>query len=633
MLDLDSRELEGFEAFADSVDELVFVWTTSGDLLWANQAFERETGLKADDFGFKNTENPFVYPDDLEHVVRELDAFLGSPDEHSKPIENRFIDAWGRERPISSIVHKIRWQDTPALLLVSTLTNPTGVRESDASYRSLVESADDGILKLAPDSRIVYANRRFQDMCGLGMVELARRHLSDLLLPNHGTDAGAALQRLQAGESRVSFEARLKRDGEDLWLHINVSPIDDTGDAATLLAIARDVSHTHRLEERVRQGQKLESLGTLAGGIAHDFNNIVTSVLANATLAETMLQNLGSGILDVVHDIRVAAERAAALNSSLLAYIGQAPAAFETLDLHASARETLAMLRPLVDPAVRLELSEAGDPPFVQADPSQLTQIMVNLITNGAEAVAQGGGQVQVETGVGHYPGGAGQAWLPSAPKTGRYAFIRVTDDGSGVPRSVLERIFDPFFSTKATGRGLGLSATLGIVKRHGGALCIDSEPGIGTRIDVILPIAERKPEKPLSSRPAPAATLVNTGVVLFCDDEKLIRQLAKRILEREGYEVVLAATGEEALEYLTANCQRYSVLVVDHSLPGIRGDKVAVRARELKPNLAIVKASGYRDVFDEKDVGSSVFLPKPFTRSALLDSLLAAMRAAPRTT
>jgi CheY-like chemotaxis protein len=329
-----------------------------------------------------------------------------------------------------------------------------------------------------------------------------------------------------------------------------------------------------------------------------------------------------------VHDIRVAAERAASLNASLLAYVGQAPGALESVDLHACARETVAMLRPLVDPAVRLELTASPDPTYVHADPGQLTQVIMNLINNAAEAVAQGGGLVCIETGVGEYPAAAGRAWLPEAPKSGRYAFFRVSDDGPGVPAGIIERIFDPFFSTKATGRGLGLSATLGIVKRHHGALGIHSQLGIGTCFDVVLPVAERQSTRPPPSSRAPSASFANTGVVLFCDDETLIRQLAKRILEREGYEVTLAASGEEALELLSTDTERFSVLVVDHSLPGLRGDKVALRARELKPDLAIVRASGYRDIFDDKEVSGSVFLPKPFTREALLDSLIAAGRA-----
>ncbi|HVJ14881.1 MAG TPA: ATP-binding protein, partial [Polyangiaceae bacterium] len=576
MLDSDRRGLEAFIALADSLDELVFVWKTNGDMLWTNRAFVHETGLTVADFGFPNKDNPFVHPEDLARVLAELGAFIDSDAVRSAPLENRFFDAWGRVRPLSSILHKINWQGEPALLLVSTLTTRAGMSETEASYRKLVESADDGILKLATAGRVVYSNRRFHEMCRLTMVQLAKKCLPELVLADDRAATERALERLRANETRVSFEARLPRDGELLWLEINVCPLDDAG-TAVFLAIARDVSHTRRLEDKMRQAQKLESLGTLAGGIAHDFNNIVTSVLANATLAETMLEG-GPALAEVVHDIRVAAERAASLNASLLAYVGQAPTTLETLDLHDCVRAAVRMLRPLIDRAVRIDLPPAGEPPLVRADPGQLSQIMVNVITNAAQAMPEGGGIVQVETGVAHYLGATDRAWLPTAPPPGRYAFLRVTDDGVGMTADVIDRMFDPFFSTKGPGRGLGLSATLGIVKRHGGALCIDSEPGRGTRFEVVLPLAEpRREEKRAAPGPTAPQTTTQPGVVLFCDDEPLIRQLGKRILEREGYEVVLASTGEQALEELSAARERFSVLVVDHSLPGLRGDKVAL--------------------------------------------------------
>jgi two-component system, chemotaxis family, CheB/CheR fusion protein len=619
-----SRGLEAFVALAESLDEPVFVWKASGEMLWTNQAFVRETGMTVEDFRFQNPDNPFIHPDDLPRVLAELTAFMESDALRSPPIENRFTDIWGRVRGLSSRVHKVLWEGESALLLVSSLK--TGVvTEADASYRRLVESADDGILKLARDGRIVYSNRRFHELVRGTPVQLAKQRLQELVAAEDRSAAERALQQLQAGAARVGFEARVPCEGEELWLDISLSPIDDANGGGDYLGIARDVTHTRRLEEKLRQSQKLESLGTLAGGIAHDFNNIVTGVLANATLAEAMTDK-ASGVAEVVHDIRLAAERAAALNASLLAYVGQAPTAVETFDLRDRAKESVHMLRPLLSKAVRIELSPASTPALVRADPGQLSQVLVNLITNAAQAIDESGGLVEVQTGVLQFTADAGpHSWLPAVPTSGQYAFLRVVDDGQGMSHAVLERIFDPFFTTKGLGRGLGLSATIGIVRRHGGALRIDSEPGRGTRFEVLLPLCENREEE--RKLPATTRTGPESGVVLFCDDEQLIRQLGKRILEREGYEVVLVATGEQALAELDADRDRFSVLVVDHSLPGLRGDKVAARARELRPDLPIVKASGYRDVFDEAEAPGTVFLPKPYTRTALIDSVQAAMR------
>jgi PAS domain S-box-containing protein len=243
-------------------------------MLWINKAFARETGLSVEDFGFRNQQNPFIHPDDLPHVVAELGAFIDSAAERSAPILNRFIDAWGHTRSLSTVVHKIRWQDEPALLLISTMSR-VETAELDASYRQLVEQAEDGILKLGQDGTIVYSNRRFQGMVHRHPVEISRRPFHGQF---HAEDQGhvrAALERLAAGETRVTSEGRLiTARGTIVWVSLVLNPLGALDPAAAYLVIARDVTEERQLEAHLRQRQRLEGIGVLVSGIAHDLNNI-----------------------------------------------------------------------------------------------------------------------------------------------------------------------------------------------------------------------------------------------------------------------------------------------------------------------------------------------------------------------
>ena len=335
-----------------------------------------------------------------------------------------------------------------------------------------------------------------------------------------------------------------------------------------------------------------------------------------------------SPLLEVLGDIRIASERAAALNASLLAYIGQAPRRTEATDLGAVASDGVRMLSPLVDKGVALTLGTSSVQALVLADPGQISQVVVNLITNGAQSIGARGGTVAVDVDVVDYPFELASElrFVPAAPRPGRYARIRVTDDGEGMSPAIIERIFEPFFTTKALGRGLGLSATLGIVSQHGGALGIQSEPGRGSCFQVLLPFFAGRPQQS-KSEPLTKREPVPGGAVLFVDDEAIIRQVGRRILEKAGYEVVLAENGRDALDIFALDPTRFVAMVVDHSMPDLRGDEVARNARALRPGLPLIKTSGYRDVGDpEIDRTNTVILPKPYTRTDLLDAITQAV-------
>jgi PAS domain S-box-containing protein len=617
-----------FKALAGSVSELVFIWTEAGQMLWTNEAFVRETGLTVEDFGFRNPDNPFIHPADLPQLLEQMGAFAASDARRSPPIANRFFDAWGRTLSLVSVIHKVDWEGTPALAIVSSIVREGCDRAAaDDRSRALMEAADDGILELSVDGTVVYSNRRFQAFVGAHPVQIAKRHFVDFLAAEDRADALAALQNLRDEKVPVAFEARLTaRDGAARWLAVHVSPVRLLEGAADMLVIARDVTEARRLEERLRQRQRLESLGVLVAGIAHDLNNITTSVLANASLAERSVAP-GTDVAVMLRDIRVAAERARSLNSALLAYAGKAPTQTSVVDVARVADETLRLVSALEPKSVQLVRVTEGDL-RVRADAAQLGQVLLNLLTNAADAIGPGPGTVLLETrkltvGDGESAEPLPGRWVASSPPPGRYALVRVRDDGCGMNPAMVEKIFDPFFTTKEQGRGLGLSVVLGILQRAG-HLRIDTQPGRGTTFDLLLPLAPDDVALPsVPSSPAAARARLD-GRVLFVDDEAPIRSISRRILEEVGHEVVLAADAEEALSVFRADPAAIAVAVLDYTMPGMNGRDLARRLRAIRPELPIVQASGLYQT-EEDDGANLVFLAKPFLAAELEGAIAAA--------
>ena len=618
----DAPELELFVALAEALDELVFVWKASGEMLWTNSSFVRESGLSVEDFGFRNEQNPIVHADDLPRVLTELGAFVASDAQRSAPIANRFIDVWGRTRGVSTVVSKIRWRGEPALLLISTFQAQPGTEDVEASYRQLVDSAEDGILKVSADGTVVYSNRRFQKMIGKRVMEVARQPLEAHFHADDRSRVRGVLDRLTAGEERVSLDARLvTSSGETRWVSLVLNPLA-LDPAAAYLVIARDVTEERRLEGQLRQRQRLESLGLLVGGIAHDLNNIVTSVLANASFAEAMVEP-GSTLEEIIRDIRAAGDRARALNCSLLAYAGRAAARVEAIDLRRVVDDTVRLVAPLLDKSVRVEraCARVAD---IRGDGTQLAQVVLNLITNAAEAIGARPGRVLVRTAPCRFdPGERATRWIGSAPGAGDYVLLEVTDDGCGMPDDVLERIFDPFFTTKSEGRGLGLSALLGIVNRHDGHLGVETAVGRGTTFRVLLPPALELSPALGSARAPPATRPLASGRVLVVDDEAGIREVGRRILGTAGYEVVVAANATAALSLFQSDPGSFAAAVLDRSMPGMKGPELARRLRALRPRLPIVQSSGCQDT---TNVGlneeAAVVLAKPYSADELIEAV-----------
>ena len=384
--------------------------------------------------------------------------------------------------------------------------------------------------------------------------------------------------------------------------------------------LKRAAEEKQNLERQILQAQKLESLGVLAGGIAHDFNNLLTMVLGNANLARGSLQ-AGSPAAAHLAEIEKASRRAAELCRQMLAYSGKGRFVIERLHLSEVVEDMAHMLEISVSKKAVLKYEFARDLPAVEADPTQLRQVIMNLIINASEAIGDRSGYIRVSTGQADLRREDLAGTLPGEEaREGTYVYLEVEDTGCGMNAETLGRIFEPFYSTKYRGRGLGLSAVLGIVRAHSGVMRVRSEEGRGTTFRILFPAVEGSaPAVPESA--AGGEAWRGHGCALLADDEEGIRLVGRRILEQLGFKVITASNGREAVDRFRQHARELNCVLLDLTMPELDGMEVLGRIRAIRPDVPVLLTSGY----DEKDVQRrhgpapfSGFIQKPFEMNVL---------------
>ncbi len=423
-----------------------------------------------------------------------------------------------------------------------------------------------------------------------------------------------------------------RRDGTLRWVLVRGCAIRDAdGTAIRTVGAGLDITgqkqleeERQRLEAKVQQAQRLESLGVLAGGLAHDFNNLLMGVLGNAGLARRAVQ-AGSLVDQKIAEVEIAAQRAAELTNQMLAYSGRARFTADSFDLNGLVEEMARLLRSVVSKKAALSLQLGSETLPIEADSAQVRQVVMNLITNASDALADHPGAVTMATGLRHFDRHFLSEVVPDEDLTeGTYAFLEVVDTGVGMDSDTLARIFDPFFTTKFTGRGLGLAAVLGIMRSHGGGIRVQSSPGEGTRATVIFPPAEADEEMLEDDPGVDDDAWEGQGAVLVVDDEEMVRSLMATVLEDAGFEVLTASDGVEALEVFNENSDRIRLILLDMMMPRMNGEEVYTEIRAKNPETSIILMSG----FSEEQVTRGIqgdgakFLKKPFQITALLDTV-----------
>jgi signal transduction histidine kinase len=378
-----------------------------------------------------------------------------------------------------------------------------------------------------------------------------------------------------------------------------------------------------KVQEQLQHAQKLESLGVLAGGIAHDFNNLLMGVLGNAELA---LQEVttGSEMWEYLKMIENSAIRAADLSSQMLAYSGKGAFVIEPVDLSAVVDEMANLLAVSTTKKAKLQYNLAANLPAVEADATQIRQLVMNLITNGAEAIGEDSGSVSISTYMKECDRDFLRAtYVDDSLPEGSYVCFEVADTGSGMDEETRARIFDPFFTTKFSGRGLGMAATLGIVRGHKGAIDVKSVEGRGTTVKVVFPTSRRLLEQ--ESAASPAAGWVEKGTVLLVDDEEDVLTVAERMLQVLGHDVITATDGQEAVDVYRNNAGDISLVILDMKMPRMGGEEAFQRIREINNEAKVILVSGYDESTATdglSELGLAGFLHKPFRMAGLREML-----------
>jgi PAS domain S-box-containing protein len=432
-----------------------------------------------------------------------------------------------------------------------------------------------------------------------------------------------------------SNQERLVRQVRALTIELEQKVADRTADlrAAQRLSedlLLREQAARHAAEASEAQSrhvQKLESIGVLAGGIAHDFNNLLHVVLGNADIALNQLPQ-GAAAREPLEEVVRATLRAADLTRQLLAYSGKGALVIRHLDLSSEVREMATLLRTAISKQAMLAWELAPDLPAVSADPTQVRQIVMNLITNASDALGDKGGTITLRTGVLRSDelddNRFDRPRLAEAgdPAPGHYVYLEIADTGTGMTPDTLNRIFDPFFTTKFTGRGLGLAAIMGIVRAHKGHIRIRTAPGQGTSFRVLFPPVPgpvRKEEEPSTIR----SGWQGSGTILVVDDEVGVREVAERMLQEIGFSTISAQDGRQALAILEQNGKRVTGVLLDVSMPHMGGQETLVRLRDIHPDLPVIMMSGYTEQAVAEQLGESPestgFLQKPFVAEDLV--------------
>ncbi len=442
-------------------------------------------------------------------------------------------------------------------------------------------------------------------------------------------DSEKILKNLSTTEKEVQT-----RDGR--WYTMRILPyrtLDDRIDGvvvtfADVTRLKQVEQERFELERRVLHAQKLKSLGVLAGGIAHDFNNLLTGVLGSASLALELLPK-SAPERKLIEHIERAGHRAADLTRQMLAYSGKGRFEVTAVNLPELVQDMAELVKASISKKVALEFDFPKDLPLIEADATQLRQLVMNLITNAAEAFGDTSGSVIVRTRLIDLNSAGLAAMLheDDLPE-GPYVFVEVTDTGCGMDPGTQAKMFDPFFTTKFIGRGLGLAAVQGIVRGHRGAIQVRSAPGQGTCFRVFFPASNKTPARRIAEEPA-SAKLCRTGTVLLVDDENLVRSVAQRILERAGFTVLTADCGRVALEVFHEHRDQIDVVLLDTTMSDLGGEEVYREMRGIRPAVPIVVLSGYNEEHVAErfaGIGPVEFLAKPYERADLTAKVGAAI-------
>jgi PAS domain S-box-containing protein len=621
---------ELFRTLIENSADFVLLEDANRVVRYASASLERVTGYRPADLLGKSADY-FLHADDFERG-REWHARCLADPAHDYAIELRYRHASGEVRYIECVMRSHLDDPSIGALVCNARDVTERHRAEEALAREhsllhgLIDSLPDPMYVKDPAGVYLRCNAAFEQYAGRPEAEVVGRTDRDLFGSEFAAMAATAeCAMLESGALKRAEEWGQYPDGRRVLFETRRAPLRGPGGALTgLIGVCRDITQQRQLEEHLRQAGKLEAIGQLAGGVAHDFNNLLTAVLGNLALVQESLP-AGDGNRDLIAAGEKAAWRAAELTKQLLGFARRAPISLAPVDLNAAVTETVSILHRTIDPRIAIDVIAAPDLPRILADAGQINQVLLNLCLNARDAMPKGG-WLTIATANTEVSEADARDRMGARP--GRFVRLTVRDTGVGIPPDVLQHIFEPFFTTKEPGKGtgLGLAVVHGVVQMHLGWIEHTSDVGVGTRFDIYLPCASKTEEA--ADAAALTDSLNGSETILLADDEPLLRNLVRTILERHGYRVLLAADGQEAVDLFVREQGSIDLAILDVTMPRLSGREAARLIAAANPNARMLLASGY--AADTKSAlgepGVRGFIGKPYRPRELASAVRAAL-------
>jgi PAS domain S-box-containing protein len=610
-----------FNLVAENATDAVAIFQAGKPVFFNQRAYDI-TGYSQDDLGTILI-NDLIHPQDLAHLLENIERRQAG-ESHPATTQARLIGKSGQTNWVDATTLIVNWRDQPAnLMLFADITSYKQAEKELAvnreTLRAILSSVPIGI-GLWRERRLVWANQTFVGMLGWNEQEIVGCDARMFYTSQKEYERVGKLLYMPGGPSEADTHM-LRSDGSKVSVRVRAADLDPAeprkGQIVTITDLSREEDADRQraeLESRLRQAQKMEALGVLAGGIAHDFNNILGAILGYTQLAQEDLAP-GSQEKDNLEQALKAGERARDLVKHILAFSRRAEQEKRPVTLTPLIKETMHLMRASLPPQIELRHRLAREDGLVLADATQLHQVLMNLCTNAAHAMQPGGGLLEVELedvdlNKGH------AAWVRASTnlRPGLYRKLTVRDTGRGMEPEVAARVFEPYFTTKGPGHGtgLGLAVVHGIVRSHGGAISVESTPGRGSVFQVWLP---RSMGAELPVHTSQGALPGGRERLLFVDDEASLIEVARRMLERLGYEVDAFLSGDHALEAFTADPYSYDLVITDLSMPNMSGLHLTRKINRLRPETPVILCTGYSHALNAnqpQELGLKGILMKP---------------------
>jgi two-component system, cell cycle sensor histidine kinase and response regulator CckA len=633
-----------FSTFMSHLPAAVFIKDQDGRLLFAN-AYLKEV------FGWQDC----VGKTTIELLPRELADRMIADDTKAlsrglQVVTEIVHDACGAQRVFETHKFPIRMGQDVSFLggisldITERKLAEESLRESEEKYRSLFQSMNQGVFYQNADGELADANPSALRMFGLTLEDLLERTSAssqwDVIHEDGSPFPGEehpSMMALRTGKPIKDVVAGVFNPQSEsyVWMVINAFPQYHPGEASPyrVFVTMHDITDRRRseeermkLEQRLQQAQKEESLGRMAGGIAHHFNNMLGAVMGNLEMALIDLPQEREARTSIDQAMK-ASRQAAKVSQLMLDYLGLSTGRGEAIDLSVACREALLLLKASLPKKVNLRMEFPEQGVIIRANALQVKQVVTNLVVNAGESIGAEGGEVRIVVSVAPVDLIKASRFFPPdwKPKEEVYACLEVWDTGCGMDMGTLDKVFDPFFSTKFTGRGLGLPVVLGVVRAHEGVVLVGTKPGEGTTFRVLWPLLKHQLPQPAKSEQVAPLPIEGRRLVLLVEDEPLVRNMALQMLDRLGYAVTSAEDGVEALEVFRRQHKEIDCVLLDLTMPGMDGWETLSALRELRPDVPVILSSGYDEVQLMERLNREqpqAFLHKPYRMKDLEEAL-----------